>query len=144
MKKLSFGFTLVELLIVIAIIAIVSGVVIAVINPERQRAKVRDAARQKDLQVVALALEQFYADRNQYPVFATYGGLGAALVAGYLKALPNDPIAGNSYCYASPNRNNFVLCATQETDPAVRAAQDGTSCNPTGTVVGRYCVANPL
>jgi prepilin-type N-terminal cleavage/methylation domain-containing protein len=143
------GFTLIELLIVVSIIAVVSGVVIAVIGPDRQRSKVRDAARQKDLQVVALALEQYYADRNVYPAAVgtptnAYNTLRSLLTPQYMKSFPNDPSAGFAYCYGSPNLNNFVLCARQESDPAVGVAQDGTSCTPVGAGTGQYCVSNPL
>lgn len=155
------AFTLIELLIVVLIIAILAGTIVAVINPEKQRARVRDATRQKDLQVLSLALEQFYSEKNYYPE-GPYSGpstsLTTSLVMGppsYLKAAPSEPGgAGFSYCYyactATGTCNgpsfaqNYVLCAVQETSTVVGSAPDGTFCNVTPSNLGRYCISNPL
>ncbi len=49
MKKTTRGFTLVELLVVIAIIAILAAVVVLIINPIELTKRSRDAARLTDL-----------------------------------------------------------------------------------------------
>lgn len=49
MKKSAHGFTLVELLVVIAIIAILAAVVVLIINPLELTRRGRDAARLSDL-----------------------------------------------------------------------------------------------
>ena len=49
MKKSALGFTLVELLVVIAIIAILAAVVVLIINPLELTRRGRDAARLSDL-----------------------------------------------------------------------------------------------
>ncbi len=70
MKKRNFfekGFTLVELLIVIALIAILSVAVLATINPIEQTNKARDAKFKNDAAEVLGALERFYASQNAYP-----------------------------------------------------------------------------
>ncbi len=70
MKKRKFfekGFTLVELLIVIALIAILSVAVLATINPIEQTNKARDAKFKNDAAEVLGALERFYASQNAYP-----------------------------------------------------------------------------
>jgi len=64
MKK---AFTLVELLIVIALIAILSVAVLATINPIEQTNKARDAAMKNDAAEVLSALERYYASQNEYP-----------------------------------------------------------------------------
>lgn len=61
------GFTLVELLIVIALIAILSVAVLATINPIEQTNKARDAKYKNDVAEVLGALERYYASKNQYP-----------------------------------------------------------------------------
>ncbi len=61
------GFTLVELLIVIALIAILSVAVLATINPIEQSNKARDAKFKNDAAEVLGALERFYASQNEYP-----------------------------------------------------------------------------
>ncbi len=61
------GFTLVELLIVIALIAILSVAVLATINPIEQTNKARDAKFRNDAAEVLAALERYYASQNAYP-----------------------------------------------------------------------------
>lgn len=67
MKNNIKGFTLVELLIVIALIAILSVAVLATINPIEQSNKARDAKFKNDAAEVLGALERFYASQNEYP-----------------------------------------------------------------------------
>lgn len=70
MKKTFFdsqGFTLVELLIVIALIAILSVAVLATINPIEQTNKARDAQYKNDAAEVLSAFERYYASKNEYP-----------------------------------------------------------------------------
>lgn len=66
-KAVSGGFTLVELLIVIALIAILSVAVLATINPIEQTNKARDAKFKNDAAEVLGAYERFYASQNTYP-----------------------------------------------------------------------------
>ncbi len=65
--KKSMGFTLVELLIVIALIAILSVAVLATINPIEQSNKARDAKFKNDAAEVLNAYERYYASQNNYP-----------------------------------------------------------------------------
>lgn len=69
MKK---AFTLVELLIVIALIAILSVAVLATINPIEQANKAKDASVQNDAAEVMNAYERYYANAQAYPWMA-YG-----------------------------------------------------------------------
>lgn len=61
------GFTLVELLIVIALIAILSVAVLATINPIEQTNKARDAQFKNDSAEVLSAFERYFASSNKYP-----------------------------------------------------------------------------
>lgn len=61
------GFTLVELLIVIALIAILSVAVLATINPIEQSNKARDSKFKNDAAEVMNSYERFYASQNKYP-----------------------------------------------------------------------------
>lgn len=69
--KSKSGFTIVELLIVIVIIAILATLVIISYNGIQQRA--RDAKRINDIKSVAKAVEAYYAINGTYP---STGGLG--------------------------------------------------------------------
>ena len=59
------GFTLIEMLVVIAIIAILSGIIIA--NLSGAKGKARDAKRVSDLGNIQMALELYFDRCNQYP-----------------------------------------------------------------------------
>jgi prepilin-type N-terminal cleavage/methylation domain-containing protein len=61
------GFTLVELLIVIALISILAVAVLATINPIEQSNKARDARVQNDAAEVMNAYERYYASLQAYP-----------------------------------------------------------------------------
>lgn len=61
------GFTLVELLIVIALIAILSVAVLATINPIEQSNKAKDSTTQNDAAEVMNAYERYYTVKNTYP-----------------------------------------------------------------------------
>ena len=66
-KMKSGGFTLVELLIVIALIAILSVAVLATINPIEQANKAKDSTMQNDAAEVLNAYERYYAAQASYP-----------------------------------------------------------------------------
>ncbi|HBP50942.1 MAG: hypothetical protein US68_C0006G0008 [Candidatus Shapirobacteria bacterium GW2011_GWE1_38_10] len=74
MKK---AFTLVELLIVIALIAILSVAVLATINPIEQTNKARDAKFKNDAAEVLSGYERFFASQNKYPWNMDNDGLGS-------------------------------------------------------------------
>lgn len=123
MKK---GFTIIELVIVIAIIAVLSGVLISVINPETFRNKSQDARRKADLTAIQGALEVYFADNNAYPVEAVavssctpadWTFLGST----YISVLPVDPDNAASQCYyyiTDATGLNYELRANLEVDTA--------------------------
>lgn len=65
------AFTLIELLIVIAIIGILSSVVLVKLTVAREKA--RDAARLKSIKSIQSALEVYYANYGRYPRSANCG-----------------------------------------------------------------------
>ena len=103
------GFTLLEILLVIAIIAILAAIVIIAINPGKQLAESRNAQRRSDVNTVLNGVYQYSIDNNG----TLPGGIGASATdicrtgasscAGlidlttltasgkYLVSIPNDP-----------------------------------------------------
>jgi len=88
------GFTLVELLVVIAIIAILS--VTAYVALSGQTGKARDARRQQDLSSIQTAVELYFNNNNsEYPKTLE------DLTANEMREIPSDPSSGETYIYAT-------------------------------------------
>lgn len=77
------GFTLVELLIVIALIAVLSVAVLATINPIEQSNKARDAKVQNDAAEVLNAYERYYTSTTHYPWMDVVGGSALTVDSAY-------------------------------------------------------------
>jgi type IV pilus assembly protein PilA len=99
------GFTLVEVLLVIVIIAILAAIVIIAINPGRQISQANNTQRQSDVTTILNAVHQYSIDnRGVFPeeITATVTVIGSAvgqidiceyLVPTYVAELPFDPTA---------------------------------------------------
>jgi type II secretion system protein G len=121
MKANKIGFTLVELLVVVAIIGLLTGVV--VISITNVKAKARDAQRVSDINTINTALNMYHNDFNAYPIYDGYitttDALSTALRnAGALSSVPKDPLNyGNyRYYYQSVNGGDFYLQYYLETN----------------------------
>ncbi len=88
------GFTLIELMIVVAIIAILAGILIP--NFVNARAQAQSAACESNLRSIATALELYYADNQVYPTAASAAVQPSLFTVNgvpYLNNTPKDPAA---------------------------------------------------
>ena len=65
MKKSRSGFTIIELLIVIVVIAILAAITVIAYNGIQKRA--RDSQRKSDMALLQKALEMYYLDNGKFP-----------------------------------------------------------------------------
>jgi len=65
--KKNSGFTLMELLVVIATIGVLAGVMTTVINSDRQQEYAEDAVIRQDLSLVVDVIETYYISERSYP-----------------------------------------------------------------------------
>jgi len=132
MKKISKGFTLIEMLIVITIIALLASLIL--VGMGGARAKTRDSRRIADLHNVMNALELYYAKNYYYPQsISTWADLDAELIGAGIgvSRIPKDPLSntGKTYKYGveSTDYQDYVLGATLETpDAALNNDIDGS------------------
>lgn len=91
------GFTLIEVLVVIAIIGILAAMVLASLNGSRTAA--RDSVRISDMRQIQSALE-LYANEHGY-LYPTSLGLLIPPNGNYFTTLPVDPQTGTAYSYTA-------------------------------------------
>jgi prepilin-type N-terminal cleavage/methylation domain-containing protein len=133
MKKTK-GFTLIEMIVVVAIIAILMGIVIT--KSSDAKAKSRDAKRISDIANMQLSLELYFDRCNQYPAL-TNNPLNSAYkipdlnsgstcpsgitLATFLGKVPTPPLTGEFYEYSlNTNSTDYVLKAMLEkSNPAL-------------------------
>lgn len=125
------GFTLIEILVVVAIIGILAGVVLVGLRGTGPQA--RDSRRVADLRQVQNGLELYYNKNSAYPPDSDWAGLKTALVgaaAGLgISNLPQDPTNNATYFYDyGSDGTSYVLKATlEETGSKLLAGDiDGT------------------
>lgn len=67
MKKINFGFTMIELLIVIAVLGVLAVAVLAAINPIEQINIGRDTGSRSDVEQLIGAIDRYYTVKEYYP-----------------------------------------------------------------------------
>ncbi len=145
-KGLNSGFTLIEILIVIGIIAILAAIVIVAINPARQFAQARNSQRTSNINAILNAIGQNIADNKgiftcpgiNKPIgiptaSSTIGkdadksDLESCLVPTYLPAMLMDPDGGTNgntlYDVSTTTTNRFIVCSEKAREAAIQNSQ---------------------
>jgi general secretion pathway protein G len=139
------GFTLIELMIVVAIIAILAGILIP--NFVNARAQAQTSACQSNLRAIATAMELYYADNQRYPAAGAIPDALNTDTVTYLSNTPRDPADagatpskytftqptgdGQSYLIACPGAHAPSTLANINKDAGTGSAS-GTLCGATG------------
>lgn len=142
----SKGFTLLEVLLVVAIISILAGIVILAINPSKQLGDTRNASRRADVNTILNATYQYAIDNNGIPAtitvtptevcrsappatFTCTGLIDLSVLTTngkYLVALPNDPSGpntnGTKYSISKDVNNRVTVTATTTDNGATISA----------------------
>ncbi len=147
------GWTLTELLIVVAILAILS-IVFLLVNWKRNVSRANDARRKTDLANVRRAFEEYYNDNECYPdatILNNCGSTGTPTdptpgLAPYMRVIPCDPATREPYLYQPDSATNLCsgnrVCAKLQDiyDPDIVAI----GCDSSGCGWGpgwNYCLA---
>lgn len=144
-KRFLPGFTLIEILVVISIIAVI--ITIAIVSYTTINKQSRDAKRKSDLEQIRSALEMYRSDNGYYPSvnttgFGTAANLGSVLVSTYIPAIPTDPKSSQLYYFEAlnlvgSNYYSYCVCAKLE-------AQSGSfTCTVAPPNECNYGVKNP-
>ena len=103
------GFTLVEMMVTLFILALLTTVVAINVLPNQDKAMVQKA--KADIAVLGQAMETYRLDNLTYPdagaglqALVSSPTTGGARTEGYIKKLPNDPW-NRPYQYSNPGRN---------------------------------------
>jgi general secretion pathway protein G len=111
------GFTLVELMIVMAII----GVLIVVAVPSYVSAikHAREAVLKEDLHVLRSAIDSYTMDKQKAPQ-----ALDDLVQEGYLKAIPEDPMTKSTSTWVTDSSD--AMRSLDETDPGIDDVHSGS------------------
>jgi general secretion pathway protein G len=104
------GFTIIELLVVLTVIALL--LTLAAPRYLQHVETARDAALRENLHVLRDAIDKFYADRGTYPA-----SLQDLVEQRYLRALPKDPVTERT--------DSWVLVAPKGGDRGVFDVRSG-------------------
>lgn len=122
----SKGFTLLELIIVMAIASILMSVV--GLNFMNSLARSRDAKRKNDIKIIQQSMEQYYSICGfNYPTSVSTGIICSSVTptVALLPTMPVDPRTTTPYPFPTLAATSYQVCATLESD-----------------AVTNYCVTN--
>jgi general secretion pathway protein G len=146
------GFTLIELIVSIAILAVLSTFLLAAVNPFEQFQKAQDTRRKSDLSQMQKALESYYQDKGRYPAtsgapnyyFQTSDVIDPVKEWGtswapYMTIIPIDN-GGRKYIYnaSADGQSYWIYASLSRGVKDIQACNNGNACSnvPPGVLCG--------
>jgi general secretion pathway protein G len=124
----SLGFTLIEIMIVIAIMVILMGIAVPLYQQSLVRA--RESVLREDLYTLRNAIDQYTLDKQKAPQ-----SLSDLTQAGYIKSIPKDPFTDSNDTWTTEMED--TLSSLDQQNPGIadvhsgstKTASDGTAYN---------------
>ena len=139
------GFTLIEVLIVITILALLS--MGALFSVSKQRIKAEDASMKSDLNRLKIAFEDYYNDHNCYPPEIWFDGqedAGSTVFQPYLSTLPYNKKTHLPYILEKDTTGCswFKIYTTLNNEDDPQAVELRTTDPALGSTLGNYGVSS--
>jgi len=117
-EKQDAGFTLIELMIVMAIIGILATLAVPYYAAAVKRA--REAVLKEDLQTMRAAIDSYTMDKQKAPQT-----LDDLIQDGYLRSIPEDPMTHSKDTWVTDTSDS--LHSTDQTDPGIDDIHSGAT-----------------
>jgi len=116
-SKLEAGFTMIELMIVMAIMAILTTLAVASYTTAVKHAK--EAVLREDLQVMRTAIQSYTMDKEKAPQ-----SLDDLVQSGYLRAIPVDPMTQSANTWVT--NTSDAMYSLDQTEPGIDDVHSGS------------------
>lgn len=130
LSKLTFGFTILELVIVIALLSSIFVAVIINIDPVSRKKSARNSLRLSNINEIERVVNEYYMDTGKYPgeantlyISNTINWIPITNIDKYITVLPKDP-SDNFYFYIH-NTNTYEINGTLENSPNLMQTDNG-------------------
>ena len=120
-NKISRGFTLIELMVVMTVIALLISIAVPRYFHSVEQAK--EATLKQSLSVMRVAIDKFYGDNDRYPT-----SINELVTKKYIRAVPLDPITESTETWVIQAPSLDTVGAVFDIKSgATGTAKDGTS-----------------
>ena len=121
LQKISRGFTLIELMVVMTVIALLISIAVPRYFHSVEQAK--EATLKQSLSVMRVAIDKFYGDNDRYP-----SSISELVTKKYIRAVPVDPITESTETWVTQSPNLDTTGAVFDIKSgATGTAKDGTA-----------------
>ena len=117
-KRRKYGFTLIELMVVMSIILILISIAVPIYTTSITRA--REAVLRQDLYQLRSLISQYTQDKQQAPQ-----SLEDLVTANYLKQLPKDPFTNSNTTWVVDQED--VMLSVDQTQPGISDVHSGSN-----------------